>query len=118
MLVQTFFIYVLVLVVVFILLTWLGIRVRSAVVISLVVGLIVISIICPISSIEKVLRENNPWVRLYGLIYIVTVLAVIIYIFLMGWNDLAYYKTSSADSGSFTSSTDQTIPAKTEVIMS
>ena len=82
-----FFIYTLVVIILFILLVWLGIRGRSALVISLVIGLLVLSIICPFSSIEKILLQNNPWLKAYAFVYISTVLISLCYIILVGWND-------------------------------
>jgi len=82
-----FFIYTLLVIILFILLVWSGIRGRSALVISLVVGLLVLSIICPFSSIEKILLQNNPWLKAYAFVYISTVLISLCYIILVGWND-------------------------------
>lgn len=82
-----FLVYTLVIIILFIVLVWLGIRGRSALVMSLVIGLLVLSIICPFSSIEKILLQNNPWLKAYAFVYILTVLISLCYIVLVGWND-------------------------------
>ena len=55
------------------------IRVFSSLVLSLVLGMILLFIICPISSIETVM-SNTPYPYIYGLIILVTTLVILFYI--------------------------------------
>ena len=81
-------VYVIIVAVVYFLLrTFLRVTVWSSLVLSLVVGLIFLSALCPISAVDKVM-EKSTLLTVYTIIYIATTLLALFYIIERAFRDI------------------------------
>lgn len=70
---------ILVIIIYFLSRSFLRITIWSSIVLSLVIGAIFLAVLCPISSIDKVMDHSN-LLTLYGIIIIFTILVALFYI--------------------------------------
>lgn len=71
----------------FLLRTFLRVTIWSSLVLSLVIGLIFLSALCPISSVDRVM-EKSTLLTVYTIIYIVTTLLALFYIIERAFRDI------------------------------